>query len=92
MLKKIKANTIDWVSAYIFFQFGLSNYRSRNFPGSLLNNSKAIRLKPDFTFAYFNRGLAKFDISDFQGAIEDYLKAVELKPNFEEAINALKSL
>ena len=47
-----------------------------------INETEAIRLKPDDAEAYNNRGNAKFDLGDKQGAIADYNQAIRLKPDY----------
>ena len=52
---------------------------------AIVDFTKVIALKPDFSEAYLKRGQAYHDKRDYKKAVVDFTKLVELKPNDAQA-------
>jgi len=57
----------------------------QEFPGAIVDSTKAIALKPDLAEAYNLRAVAKGFLNDHQGAVLDFSKAIDLNPHLAEA-------
>ncbi len=52
----------------------------------MLDFDKAIKLKPDYSYAFNNRGLCRKKKKKFRVAIKDFNKAIKLNPEYVSAI------
>ncbi|MEI6764357.1 MAG: glycosyltransferase family 39 protein [Bacteroidota bacterium] len=57
-----------------------------DFPGAIIDYSKAIEIDSTQPTIYFNRGMSRLSLNDFQGAAADFKKAMDLKARFIDAI------
>ncbi len=65
----------------IYFSCGMCRYKLLDYQKAIIDFSKAIELKNDYTYAYSHRAMCKSKIGDPIGAIKDYDKYLELKTN-----------
>ena len=68
-----------------YLNLGLSRYYDQDYENAILNYTKAIELKPDFSSAFYFRAKAKEKLLQFKPAIEDLIEAIKAKPDFGEA-------
>ena len=73
------------ISVEEVFNIARSKQAANDYVGAINEYSKAIRIKPDYTFAYNNRGFLKFKLKDFTGAINDYSKVIKIDPGYATA-------
>ena len=73
------------ISVEEVFNIARSKQAANDYVGAINEYSKAIRIKPDYTFAYNNRGFLKFKLKDFVGAINDYSKVIKIDPGYATA-------
>lgn len=62
------------LSADDYFTQGLEKYNLGDSQGAIVDYTKAIEIKSDYTNAYHQRGVARHSFGDPQGAIDDYAK------------------
>ena len=68
-----------------YLNLGLSSYYAQDYETAILNYTKAIELKPDFSSAFYFRAKAKEKLLEYRPAITDYTEAIKFKPDFGEA-------
>jgi tetratricopeptide (TPR) repeat protein len=68
-----------------YLNLGLSRYYDTDYENAIVNYTKAIELKPDFSSAYYFRAKAKEKLLQFKPAIDDLTEAVKIKADFGEA-------
>lgn len=54
------------------------NFKSENFPETIDDYDRIIKIKPGFSSAYLKRGEAKQKLGDIEGAKQDFEKAIDL--------------
>lgn len=67
--------------------FNIANLKqaANDIIGAINEYSKAIKLKPDYSFAYNNRGFLKFRLKDYVGAMNDYTEVIKIDPEYATA-------
>ena len=81
LLKKVKPNH-ELLNLYAVILFELKKYDQ-----SILQLTKSIQIKPNYTQGYNSLGNVYFKKNDFETAIKNFDKAIELKPDYFEAIS-----
>ncbi len=71
------------VSFYVHRAF--QKFSNQDYKGAISDNTKAIKINPDYWKAYNNRGSVKYELKDYSGAISDYNKAIEINPDYWKA-------
>ncbi|MCM8784241.1 MAG: tetratricopeptide repeat protein [Candidatus Omnitrophica bacterium] len=64
---------------------GVARHDLGYFAEAVIYYTKALELKPDFSFAFCNRGVARVQLKQLEEAILDFTKAIELNPTLAEA-------
>jgi hypothetical protein len=64
--------------AYALFQSGMAKFNAKDYQGSLIDYTGAIKFDPQFAEAYRSRGNAKGWLDDNQGWLEDLNRAISL--------------
>lgn len=68
-----------------FLNLGLSRYYELDYENAILNYTKAIELKPDFSSAFYFRAKAKEKLLQYKPAVDDLTDAIKFKSDFGEA-------
>ena len=67
--------------ARIFYERGMKHRYNRQFDSAIVDFTKAIALRPEYTWAYVARGHAYAYKKDFPDAFADQEKAIRLEPS-----------
>ncbi|MDG2397085.1 MAG: tetratricopeptide repeat protein [Flavobacteriaceae bacterium] len=70
------------ISVEEIFNIAESKQTSKDYIGAINEYSKALNMKPDYTYAYNNRGFLKYQLKDYNGAISDYSKVIDIDPAY----------
>ena len=70
------------VSVEQIFNMAENKKNQNDYVGAINAYSRAISMKPDYSYAYNNRGFLKYQLKDFRGAISDYSTVIKIDPTY----------
>jgi tetratricopeptide (TPR) repeat protein len=73
------------LTAEDYYRLGTKARSQNNYPGALVDLTRAIRLKPTYAEAYSERAGALMDIGNYQEAVKDCTQAIKLNPRYARA-------
>lgn len=90
--KLIRQNNKFKESSELFHNRGITYYGLKKFRNSVIDLSKAIKLKADDFFVFHNRGWAYFRLENWNKANSDYREAIKRNPENENLLICFEQL